>query len=80
MVGLRRLALETGVAVIKMHEAGRHAGASLMRGADVSNDVRMKAVGHVTESVYDRHTHVKAAAHGAAAEQVAALLARAGKP
>lgn len=77
---LRRLAADAGVPVIKMHEAGRHTGVSLMRGAGVDKDVRMRAVGHVTESVHDRYTHIEAEAHRTAAEQVAALVTKAGTP
>jgi integrase len=75
----QRLAKDAGLPVIKLHE-GRHTAVSLMRDAGVDQAVRMRAVGHVTESVHDRYTHVLADSHRAAAEQVAALVAKAAKP
>jgi hypothetical protein len=38
----------------------------------------MRALGRVTESVHDRYTYVEAAAHLTAAQQVAALVPKAG--
>jgi hypothetical protein len=49
-----------------------------MRDAGVDQEVRMREVGHSDRSVNDRYTHVLDAAHRAAAEQVAALAAKAG--
>jgi len=54
----RRLAAEAGVPTIKLHDGGRHTGNSLMRDAEVSQEVRMRAVGHSDRSVNDRYTHV----------------------
>jgi len=75
----RRLAADASLPVIRLHE-GRHTAVSLMRDAGVDQAVRMRAVGHVTESVHDRYTHVLADSHRAAAEQVAALVAKAATP
>jgi integrase len=71
------LAQAAGVPVIKLHEA-RHSAISLMRDAGVDRDVRMREAGHADTEVADRYTHVLDAAHRAAAEQVAALVAKAG--
>lgn len=71
------LAEAAGVPVIKLHEA-RHSAISLMRDAGVDQELRMREVGQSDRSVNDRYTHVLDAAHRAAAEQVAALVARAG--
>ena len=74
----KRLAAEAGVPVIKLHEGGRHTGNSLMRDAEVSQELRMRAIGHSDKAVNDRYTHVLVEAHLAAAEQTAALFARPG--
>jgi integrase len=71
------LAQAAGVPVIKLHEA-RHSAISLMRDAGVDQELRMREVGHSDRSVNDRYTHVLDAAHRAAAEQVATLVAKAG--
>jgi integrase len=73
------LAEAAGVPLIKLHEA-RHSAVSLMRDAGVDRDVRMREVGHADIEVADRYTHILDAAHRAAAEQVAALVAEAGRP
>jgi hypothetical protein len=44
--------------VIKLYEGGSHTGNSLMRDAEVSQELRMRAVGHSDRSVNDRYTHV----------------------
>ena len=72
------LAQQAGVPVIKLHEA-RHSAISLMRDAGVDAELRMREVGHSDRSVHGRYTHVLDAAHRAAAEQVAALVAQAGR-
>jgi integrase len=74
----KRLAAEAGVPVIKLHEGGRHTGNSLMRDAGVDQEIRMREVGHSDRDVNDRYTHVLVEAHLAAAEQVAALVRKAG--
>jgi integrase len=71
------LAEAAGVPVIKLHEA-RHSAISLMRDAGVDRDVRMREAGHADIQVADRYTHVMDAAHRAGAEQVAALVEKAG--
>ena len=53
-------------------------GNSLMRDADVDQELRMREVGHSDKSVNDRYTHPLEEAHLAAAEQVAALVRKAG--
>jgi len=73
----RRLAAEAGVPVIKLHEA-RHSAISLMRDAGVDQAIRMREAGHSDAEVADRYTHVLIEAHQAAAEQVAALVRKAG--
>jgi hypothetical protein len=64
--------------VVSLHEGGRHTGNSLMRDADVPQELRMREVGHADKSVNDRYTHSLEDAHLAAAEQVAALVRKAG--
>lgn len=66
-----------GVPVIKLHEA-RHSAISLMRDARVDRVVRMREAGHADTEVAARYTRVLDVAHRAAAEQVAALVAKAG--
>jgi integrase len=70
----KRLAAEAGVPVIKLHEGGRHTGNSLMRDAEVSQELPMRAIGHSDKAINDRYTHVLVEAHLAAAEQTAALV------
>ena len=48
-----------------------------MRDAEVSQELRMRAVGHSDHSANDRYTHVLIEAQLAAAEQNAALVRRA---
>ena len=50
-----------------------------MRDAEVSQELRMRAVSHSDRSLNDRYTHVLIEAHFAAAEQTAALVRRAGR-
>jgi integrase len=75
---IKVLAAQAGVPVIKLHEAGRHTGTSLMGDADVREDIRMREVGHADRGVHARYTHVLDTAHREAAEQVAALVRQAG--
>jgi integrase len=72
------LAKAAGVPVITLHEGGRHTGNSLMRDADVPQELRMREVGHSGRDVNDRYTHILVEAHLAAAEQVAVLVRKAG--
>ena len=74
----KRLGAEAGVPVVKLHEGGRHTGNSLMRDADVDQELRMRAIGHSDKSVNDRYTHPLIEAHLAAAEQTAALVRKPG--
>lgn len=74
----KRLAGQAGVPVLTLHERGRHTGNSLMRDADVDQDIRMREIGHSDKSVNDRYTHILEEAHLAAAEQTAALVRKAG--
>jgi integrase len=74
----KRLAAEAGVPVIKLHEGGRHTGNSLMRDAGVDQEIRMRELGHSDRDVNSRYTHILEDAHLAAAEQVAALVRKAG--
>ena len=74
----KRLAAEAGVPVIKPHEGGRHIGNSPMRYAGVDQEIRMREVGHSDRDVNSRYTHILEDAHLAAAEQVAALVRKAG--
>lgn len=74
----KRLASQAGVPVLTLHEGGRHTGNSLMRDADVDQELRMREVGHSDRSVNDRYTHPLEEAHLAAAEQVAELVRKAG--
>jgi integrase len=75
---LPKLAAQAGVPVIKLHEGGRHTGNSLMRDAGVDQELRMREVGHASKDINDRYTHALEEAHLAAAEQIAALVRRAG--
>jgi hypothetical protein len=68
---------EAGVPVITLHEGGRHTGVSLMHDAEVRDDIRMREAGHADRAVHARYNHVLDEAHRAAAEQVAALVAKA---
>jgi hypothetical protein len=74
----QRLAAEAAVPVLTLHEGGRHTGNSLMRDAEVPQELRMREVGHADRDVNDRYTHILVEAHLAAAEQVAALARQAG--
>jgi integrase len=75
----RLLAKDAGVPVIKLHEGGRHTAASLSDEAEVSQEIRQKTLGHATAAMTSHYTHIRAERHRAAAEQVAALVAEAGK-
>lgn len=75
----KKLAALAGVPVICLHEDGRHTGNSLMRDADVDQELRMCEVGHADRSINDRYTHPLEQAHLAAAEQTATLVRKAGK-
>jgi integrase len=77
---IKVLAEQAGVPPIKLHEAGRHTGVSLMGDADVREDIRMREAGHADRGVHARYTHILDAAHREAAEQVAALVRQAGSP
>jgi integrase len=74
----KRLAAGAGVPPIKLHEGGRHTGNSLMRDGGVDQEIRMREVGHSDRDVNSRYTHILGDAHLAAAEQVAALVRKAG--
>ena len=74
---VQRLAAEAGIPVIKLHEA-RHSAISLMHDAEVRDDITMREAGHADRSVHAKYNHVLAEAHLAAAEQVAALVRKAG--
>ena len=50
-----------------------------MHDAEVSQELRMRAVGHSDHSVNDRYTYVLIEAHLAAAEQNAALVRKTGR-
>lgn len=73
----KRLAAQTGIPVIKLHEA-RHSAISLMRDAGVDREIRMREAGHADQEVADRYTHVLDAAHRAAADQTETYVLRAG--
>ena len=64
--------------MVKLHEGGRHTGNSLMRDADVDQELRTRAIGHSDKSVNDRYRHPLIEAHLAAAEQTAALVRKPG--
>ena len=72
----KRLAREAGVPAVKLHEAGRHTGNSLMRDAGIDQETRMRQIGHAGKEINDRYTHTLITAHQAAAEQTAALVRR----
>jgi integrase len=72
----QRLAKNAGVPVLTLHEGGRHTGNSLMRAADVLQDLRMREVGHADRSGQRPLHHILIDAH-LAAEQVAALVRKA---
>ena len=68
--------MTTSPATHRRHRGQAH-GNSLMRDAEVSQELRMRAVGHSDHSANDRYTHVLIEAHLAAGEQNAALVRRA---
>jgi integrase len=70
----RALAAAAGVPVIKLHEGGRHTGASLARDAAVDPEIRRKTLGHADAAMTSHYTHIEAQAHQAAAEAVAQLV------
>ncbi len=70
------LAAEAGLPVITLHE-GRHTAASLARDAGVDPEIRRRALGHADAAMTSHYTHVHAESHRAAADQVAALVAKA---
>jgi len=74
----KALAAQAGVPVITLHEGGRHTGISLMHDAEVRADITMREAGHADRGVHARYTHVLDEAHREAAEQVAALVRKAG--
>jgi hypothetical protein len=74
----RQLAAQAGVPVITLHEGGRHTGVSLMHDAEVRDDIAMPEAGHSDRAVHAAYNHPLDEAHRQAAEQVAALVRRAG--
>jgi integrase len=74
----KRLAAQAGVPALTPHDGRRHTGNSLKKDADVDQELRMPEVGHSDKSVNDPYTHVLEETHLAAAEQVAALVRKAG--
>src|ERR1017187_2543917 len=72
----QRLAAEAGLPGIRLHD-GRDTAASLADEADVSQEIRQKTLGHADAAMTSHYTHVRAARHRAAAEQVASLVAKA---
>lgn len=72
----KRLAKLAGLPPILLHD-GRHTAASLADEADVSQEIRQKTLGHADAKMTSHYTHVRAELHRAAAEQVAALVAKA---
>ena len=75
----RALAKAAGVPVIKLHEGGRHTGASLARDAEVDPEIRRKTLGHADAAMTSHYTHIEQAAHQSAAEAVAQLVEGAGQ-
>jgi hypothetical protein len=75
----KKLAAQAGVPVICLHEGGLHTGNSLMQGAGVDQELRMREVGHADKSVNDRYMHPLEQAHLAATDQTAALYGRRGR-
>jgi integrase len=73
----RQLAVEAGLPPIKLHEA-RHSAVSLMWDAGVRADIAMAEAGHSDRAVHAGYNHPLDEAHRQAAEQVAALVRRAG--
>jgi integrase len=71
------LATAAGLPAIKLHE-GRHSAASLARDAEVDPEIRRRTLGHADAAMTSHYTHIKAAAHRAAAEAVAQLVEGAG--
>jgi integrase len=75
----KAIAKDAGVPVIKLHEGGRHTGASLARTAEVDPEIRRKTLGHADAKMTSHYTHIEAEAHRQAAEAVAALVEGAGQ-
>lgn len=75
----KALAAQAGVPVVTLHEGGRHTANSLMYDAGVREDIVLRAIGHTSREVNARYNHPLEQAHRAAAEQVAALVRKAGK-
>jgi integrase len=73
----RQLAVAAGLPPIKLHEA-RHSAVSLMHDAGVRGDITMREAGHSDRAVHAAYNHPLDEAHRQAAEQVAALVRRAG--
>jgi integrase len=65
--------------VIKLHEVGRHTGASLARTAEVDPEIRRKTLGHADAAMTSHYTHIEAEAMRQAAEAVAQLVGEAGQ-
>ena len=64
--------------VIKMHEGGRHTGASLAHAAAVDPEIRQRTLGHAGAAMTAHYIHPEAQAYRAAAEAVARLVEGAG--
>jgi hypothetical protein len=65
--------------VIKLHEGGRHTGASLARDAEVDPESRRKTLGHADAKMTSHYTHIEVETRRQAAEAVAALVQGAAK-
>ncbi len=72
-----RLAGESGVPVLTLHEGGRHTGNSLMQNANVDQELRIREVGHSDQKTNDRYTHPLEQAHFTASDQTATLVRKA---
>jgi hypothetical protein len=70
----KAIAKDAGVRVIKLHEGGRHTGASLARDAEVDPEIRRETLRHADAAMTSHYTHIEAQAHRAAAEAVAKLV------
>jgi integrase len=72
----RKLAQAAGLPVIRLHE-GRHTAATIWREAEVDWKVIQEWLGHATMAITtDTYSHVRPAAHNAAAAKAAAYLSR----